>query len=74
MGSGTGSHPFKTVKDYDGWLKRIDAFSVWSRTVIERFRDGIKDDYVLPKILVRRMVKRTEAWETFCVTSIFRKR
>ena len=58
MGSGTGSHPFKTVKDYDDWLKRIDAYSVWSRTAIERFRDGMKDNYVLPKILVERMVKQ----------------
>jgi uncharacterized protein (DUF885 family) len=58
MGSGTGSHPFKTVKDYEDWLKRVDAFAVWSRTAIERFRDGIKDDYVLPKILVERMVKQ----------------
>ena len=58
MGSGTGSQPFKTVKDYDDWLKRIDAFTVWSRTAIERFRDGIKDDYVLPKILVERMIKQ----------------
>lgn len=58
MGSGTGSHPFKTIKDYDDWLKRIDAFAIWSRTAIERFRDGIKDNYVLPKILVERMVKQ----------------
>ncbi len=58
MGSGTGSQPFKTVKDYDDWLKRVDAFAVWSRTAIERFRDGIKDDYVLPGILVERMVKQ----------------
>lgn len=58
MGSGTGIHPFKTVKDYDDWLKRIDAFAVWSRTAIERFRDGIKVKYVLPKILVERMVKQ----------------
>ncbi len=58
MGSGTGIHPFKTVKDYDDWLKRIDAFAVWSRIAIERFRDGIRSKYVLPKILVERMVKQ----------------
>ncbi len=58
MGSGTGSHPFKTVKDYEDWLKRIDAFAIWSRTAIERFRDGMKDNYVLPKILVERMIKQ----------------
>ena len=56
MGSGSGSHPFKTVKDYDDWLKRIDSFSVWSLAAIERFREGMKDGYVLPKILVERMV------------------
>lgn len=58
MGSGSGAHPFKTVKDYEDWLKRIDAFAVWSRTAIERFRDGIRDNYVLPKILVEKMVKQ----------------
>ncbi len=56
MGSGSGSHPFKTVKDYEDWLKRIDAFSVWSASAIERFREGVKDKYVLPRILVDRMV------------------
>ncbi len=56
MGSGAGSHPFKTVKDYDDWLKRVDSFSVWSLAAIERFREGMKSNYVLPKILVARMV------------------
>lgn len=58
MGSGVGNHPFKTVKDYEDWLKRVDAFGIWCRTAIERFRDGLKDNYVLPKILVERMVKQ----------------
>ncbi len=56
MGSGAGSHPFKTVKDYEDWLKRVDSFSVWSLAAIERFREGMKDNYVLPKILIERMV------------------
>ncbi len=58
MGSGTGSQPFKSVKDYNNWLKRVDAFAIWCKAAIERFRDGIKDDYVLPKILVERMIKQ----------------
>lgn len=58
MGSGTGSHPFKSVKDYEDWLKRVDAFDVWSRAAIERFREGMRDNYVLPKILVQRMIKQ----------------
>jgi uncharacterized protein (DUF885 family) len=58
MGSGTGSQPFKTIKDYEDWLKRIDAFGVWMRVAIERFREGVRDEYVLPAILVQRMVKQ----------------
>ncbi len=56
MGSGAGTHPFKSVKDYDNWLKRVEAFTVWSRVAIDRFREGMADDFVLPKILVERMV------------------
>ncbi len=56
MGSGSGSHPFKTVKDYDDWLKRMDSFNTWSLVAIARFREGMEDNYVLPKILVGRMV------------------
>lgn len=56
MGSGAGSHPFKTVKDYEDWLERMDRFSLWSVAAIERFREGMQDGYVLPKILVDRMV------------------
>lgn len=56
MGSGSGNHPFRTVKDYDDWLERMDRFSLWSVVAIERFREGMKDAYVLPRILVERMV------------------
>lgn len=56
MGSGVGIHPFKSVKNYDDWLKRIDAFEVWCRAAEARFREGLETKYVLPKILVERMV------------------
>lgn len=56
LGSGASSQPFKSVKDYENWLKRINAFEVWCRVAIERFRQGIREQYVLPEILVRRMI------------------
>ncbi len=56
LGSGASSQPFKTVKDYDNWLKRIDAFTAWCRVAISRFREGLAEDYVLPKVLVEKMV------------------
>lgn len=56
LGSGSGMQPFKTVKDYDNWLKRVDAFSIWADTAIANFRKGIKAGVVLPKSLVVKMI------------------
>ncbi len=55
LGSGTGAQPFKTVKDYDNWLKRINAFSVWADTAIGNFKKGAASGIVLPKALVLKM-------------------
>lgn len=55
FGSGTGAQPFKTVKDYDNWLKRTAAFSLWADTAIGNFKKGIKSGIVLPKALVVKM-------------------
>jgi uncharacterized protein (DUF885 family) len=56
LGSGEGSHPFHTVKDYDDWLKRVSAFSVWADTAIANFRKGMATGMVLPKSLVVKMI------------------
>ncbi len=61
LGSGTGDQPFKTVKDYENWLQRIDAFSVWTDTTIANFRKGIKAGMVLPKALVLKMIPQMES-------------
>lgn len=56
MGTGTGSHPFKSVKDYDDWIERMQAFAVWSRVAKEQFAQGLKDGYVLPRKLVEKLI------------------
>ncbi len=56
FGSGTSSQPFKSVADYDNWLKRVDQFVVWMRVAQERFREGIADGFTLPAILVERII------------------
>ena len=33
MGSGSGNQPFKTVVDYDQWIRRATAFSAWTAAV-----------------------------------------
>ena len=55
-GGGESVQPFKTVKDYDDWLKRITAFATWSDTAIANFKTGMATGNVLPKALVTKMI------------------
>ena len=61
LGSGQGVQPFKTVKDYDNWLKRVEAFTVWADTAIANFNKGIAVGMVHPKALVVKMIPQLEA-------------
>jgi uncharacterized protein (DUF885 family) len=63
LGSGQGSQPFKTEKDYDDWLKRADKFPQWMDTATENFRAGIASNHVLPKKLVVKMIPQMKAEE-----------
>jgi uncharacterized protein (DUF885 family) len=72
LGSGTGAQPFKTVTDYDNWLKRITAFATWSDTAIANFRAGVNAGYVLPKAVVVKLVPQMESLaQTDSAKSIF---
>jgi uncharacterized protein (DUF885 family) len=55
FGSGTGAQPFRTVKDYDDWLKRLNAFSIWADTAIANFKKGASSGIVFPKSIVVKM-------------------
>lgn len=61
LGSGTGAQPFKTVKDYENWLKRADAFAVWTDTAIANFRKGMQAGLVLPRALVLKMIPQMKS-------------
>lgn len=55
-GSGSSLHPFKTVKDYDDFLGRIDGFVVWMNQARDNMRDGVKQGIVQPRILMERVL------------------
>lgn len=61
LGSGEGSQPFKTVKDYENWLKRATAFSAWADSAIIYFRKGLDANIVLPQVLVKKMIPQMDA-------------
>ncbi|GAA4415952.1 DUF885 domain-containing protein [Nibrella viscosa] len=56
LGSGAGAQPFKTVKDYEDWLKRVSAFKAWGDTAIANMRQGLATNLVLPASLVVKMI------------------
>jgi uncharacterized protein (DUF885 family) len=61
LGSGNDIQPFKTVKDYNNWLKRIDGFVDWVDTAIANCNKGIAVGMVLPKALVVKIIPQLEA-------------
>jgi len=74
LGSGTGLHPFKTVKDYDDFLSRVSGFEEWVDTAISRMRQGIAAGVVQPRILMERTLPQLEAHVVSDVkTSLFYK-
>jgi uncharacterized protein (DUF885 family) len=56
MGSGNSVHPFKTVKDYDDFLKRITAFTAITDTAIINMRRGMALGRVQPRALIEKVI------------------
>ncbi len=55
-GSGQSDQPFKTVKDYENFLGRINDFTIWADTAVANMRKGMVQGYVLPKSLVVKVI------------------
>ncbi len=53
--------PFKTVQDYDAFLKRVDGFVAWTDQAIVNMRLGIARGYTLPRILAERTLPQLQA-------------
>jgi uncharacterized protein (DUF885 family) len=61
MGAGNSIHPFKSVKDYDDFLKRINGFVGWTDTAISNMRQGIALNIVQPRILMEKVLPQLKA-------------
>jgi uncharacterized protein (DUF885 family) len=61
LGSGNGMQPFKTVQDYDNFLKRIDGLVQWVDQAIVNMRLGVERGYTLPRILAERTLPQLAA-------------
>jgi uncharacterized protein (DUF885 family) len=56
LGSGEGIHPFRTVRDYDNFLGRIDGFEAWMRQAIDNMREGKERGIVQPRFVAQQMI------------------
>jgi uncharacterized protein (DUF885 family) len=54
--SAESGQPFKTEKDYQNFLKRLDAYTVWVDSAIVYMKKGIKEKVVLPKALAEKVI------------------
>lgn len=63
LAAGTGNQPFKTVKDYDNWLSRLDGFVVWCDTAIANMKKGMATGYVIPKALAQKVVPQMASFD-----------
>ena len=54
--AGMSAQPFKTIKDYNDWLLRIDDYLIWLSTAENKMREGINNGYVLPKSLIKKVI------------------
>ncbi len=61
MGSGSSVQPFKTVKDYDDFLGRIDGFLVVMEQAKTNMREGMGKGYVQPRILMEKVIPQLES-------------
>ena len=61
LGSGASIHPFKTVKNYDDFLSRIDDYVVLNDQMIENMKIGMQKGIVLPRILMEKTLPQLES-------------
>lgn len=61
LGAGTGLHPFKTVKDYEDFLGRINGFTQAVDTAIANMRMGMASGVTQPRILMERVLPQLSA-------------
>ncbi|MBP8157357.1 MAG: DUF885 domain-containing protein [Flavobacterium sp.] len=54
--SAESAQPFKTEKDYQNFLKRMDAYTVWIDSAMVYMKKGIQEKVVLPKALAEKII------------------
>jgi uncharacterized protein (DUF885 family) len=49
-------HPGATASQYEGWLKRIDDYVLWTQQATVNMRDGLRRGYTSPRAVIERIL------------------
>jgi uncharacterized protein (DUF885 family) len=60
LGSGTNAQPFRTVADYDNWVKRASRVPVVFDQAIANMREGMAKGIVQPKVLMEKVLPQLD--------------
>ncbi len=72
MASGAGAIPFRSVRDYENFLHRMQAFPQWIDAAIENMNRGIKKGNLSPKASMRKVPAQLKPlFEGSAETNIF---
>jgi uncharacterized protein (DUF885 family) len=55
-GAGVGPYAILSAKDYESWRARAADYVLWTAQAIANMREGLRRGYVLPHVLVARML------------------
>jgi uncharacterized protein (DUF885 family) len=61
MGAGRSTHPFRTPRNYEDFLGRIDGFVTWMDTAIVNMREGMARGITQPRDAMLRLVPQLDA-------------
>ncbi|MCJ7465319.1 MAG: DUF885 domain-containing protein [Maribacter sp.] len=64
LAGGTSVQPFKTVTDYDNWLKRLEDYREFLDTCVLKMQEGMAEQVVMPKVLVQKMIPQLQEFIT----------
>jgi uncharacterized protein (DUF885 family) len=56
FGSGAGAQPFRTVRDYENFLRRAEQFPLWATQAIAAMRAGLERGITVPRPAIAKVV------------------
>lgn len=63
MAGGSSLQPFRTAKDYDNWLSRLNSYVAWCDSAISNMKAGVAQGYTLPTPLIEKTIPQFDAMD-----------